>query len=1377
MSRFALLAVVAVLSTGLSLPKLRAADQTREELVRNPGFDEDANGDELPDGWSVLRDRVLWREKVYLSRDYELVSKPQAYVLATQDLHLKPGARYTLTLTMKGDGGAMGGALLLHGPQKPTREMPLMWRVKPSQEYEKYVGTFTAPEGATRLYLYNTAREGTIYYDRVSIYEGEPSDAVIGPVNWRPLDQPIGEPLATPHIDWASPLPQGPIKTFITLRAYRCLRDVIELGQRIDLDYDLVETGYEGQDCLSETNRRAMKRMDANEYQVYLVPSRIPPALVKSIRQRVEAGAGLVVVEGFGQASKFTDLKTLQTVDDEHFLRSGIPWQRMPEKILSAVQIGRLGEGRVVRLVFPSDVGRVWGLLPSENSMDAYKARQFEYWEWWHSLLAKALVWAAGREGDVRLQAVAADARRIELAASGAPAGARAQVVVRSAREIRFDGPLLRREPQDISLQADGRLTVPLGEKLPAGPVLADVTLRDAQGKVLAWGSFVAEIPQAARIVELKTDQETYRPDSQIGLRVRLTGEKACNIDVAMKLIDAFGRVVAARVEHVQVGPGEQAWSGSLPIGKPLCVHHRAEVRLLAAGHEQDRAWTDVLVSEIGPQRAADDFLATTWSPGMTHPVILAQYTALERAVGLNSQFGSSLYAMSEHGTPCAGYIGGTGGAFRCEKYSGTGIRPRCLSDAKVVEAFTTAAEESARNQRTFGPFAVGIADEAFLASRHRRDEMCFCAHCEARYRRWLQQQYPTIQALNAQWGTAFTAWDEVRGAKTEDVRGKENFSPFVDFRTFMTDVWVEACKAETDAYHRGAPEVPVGHTNTFGAEPFCGNDYWKLCTRVGFGWGQEYSEAIKAQGQKAVFELWRSFVETPQARRSRAAGGSPDAARPFFNYGWIGYSHTEAAAHYEPWWLALHGSRGVSYYATNSLDASRRVSWALVHPTMNLTGYSRAVQETLRDLRAGCGKLLLEYEREKPQAALLWSYPSMLVSWCESQADQVEPNEQPGTDSYGTYFKSALNFRQHLDELQLDYVYLAPEQILDGPALNEHRLLFLPFTVAASPAIVDRLQAYVQAGGVLVGDLRCLRTDEHGKPLAKDGGLKRLFGVERGDGGVDYGRTTVTFSAAGSDIDLRGQAVELHGREPLTAAGATSLAAHAGGEPAVLVRPLGKGLTVYLNFALPEYDLVTRELVRQLTARARIARPVLAKAATGDAPPKAYERNTFTRGPISVHGFIRDHRRAKDSDPVQVAFEKPAHVYDVRAGKYLGHTASVQATLAPGDTALYACLPYEVRGMQIAGPQQIVAGQELRLQMVVQAEGQTWGDHVFHLELLSPDGTTVWHYTQNVLAPGGKKEICIPLAWNEAPGRWTAKVRDVLSGKVAETVFEVTVR
>ena len=1331
-----------------------------EEILKNPGFDEDVDGNGLPDHWSTTQDRILWREKVFMGKDYEVVSKSPAYVLATQNIALQKGKQYTLTLRCKGEDGGLVGALIVHGETKPVQEMPIIWRAEPATEYEEIVRSFVAPNSVARLYIYNVAKtQGTVYYDRVSLREGPPDRTIITQLRFNKIDRPLTPPVECPHIDWASPLAGGPVKTFASIRDFRCMRQFIELSQRIDLDYDLVHTGYNGDQAASETGRRAMQRLKDGFYEVYIVPSRMSDMMVKSIKERVEAGAGLFIIEGFGRTKRFMDVNTLEEVGEDHYLRAGIPWDLMPEKILESIQVGRLGKGRVVRMVFPLATSRVWGLMPIESSREAWMSRQCEYWEWWELLLAKGVLWAAGRDAQTRLEQVGSDASAIRVQAVNSPAGASARVIIRSGREIRFDGPLLRTDAKAVSLGEQGRLDVNVPQDMPAGPVIADVVLLDAKGKALVSGSFTTTTPQTAKIVDLVASPAAVNPDQTFEMPVKLEAASGCTASIEAKLIDAFGRVVDATAQTMQLGAGAHDVALTLAMRRPLCVHHKAFVRVLVNGLEQDSRWITILSPSVGPSRAMQDFTAMPWGPGMSHPVVESYYAQRVREIGLNGEFAGTPYAISEHGFPGGSYVGGMA-AYRETEFSPSGVRRRCLSDPEIVKQVRTIAVDSGEKQEPFGLFAVGITDEAFLSSRHKRHEVCFGPHCQTRYRKWLQARYGTLAALNGQWGTSYESWDDVQGARTEDVRHKDNFGPFVDFRTFMTDVWMEACKDVVDAYHEVSPDMPIGHTNTFGAGPFNGNDYWKLCTRTGFAWGQEYSEAIKHTGHKAIFDIWRSFVDTPQARASRT---QPDT--PFFNYGWIGYQHTTAAAHYEPWWLALHGSRGASYYATNSIAAERGISWALVYPTLSLTEFSGAVQESLTDLRGGCGKVFMEYQREQPKTALLWSHPSMLVSWCESKTDQPVPDERDRTDSYGSYFRSALHFRQHVNELQLDYSYVAPEQIIRSNELAKYPMLFLPFTIAASEELIGKLETYVETGGVLVGDLRCLRTDEHGKPFSGHSPLERLFGVRRKSARIDYGRTKVTLSGQAEGIGLTNGTVELHGREDLTAAGATALASHATGEPAVLVEPKGKGLAVYLNFGLPAYDVTVRELLRQIVGRAGIERLITAENPAGDNPPRCYERNTFRRGTISVHAFIRDHRRCEDTDPVRLDFGKRSHTYDMRAKRYVGTVSSVDTTVSPGDTALYACLPYHVTSLSVRVPDSAEADGDLRVEAILEADSQSLGDHVFHLDLIDPAGETAWHYARNELAVSGKLSYAVPLATNEEPGKWTIRVRDVLTG------------
>ena len=1370
MIRIRLTAIALLLAAGA-----HAQVESPGELLKNPGFDTPNVDGTLPADWSTTTDRVLWRERVYMSKDYELVSKPPTYVLATQDVRLKKGRKYTITVNCRGEGDAIMGALILHGETQPRREMPLIWNAEPTAVYEDYIRTFVAPNPVARLYIYNIAKtKGTMYYNRVSLREGEPDVPVISQLSFRKIDRPLTPPPETRHIPWATPLAGGPLKAFITLRNFRCLRQVIELQQRLDLDCDVVHTGYSGDECSSETGRRAMKRLTDGYYEVYVVPSRLPVPLRKAIRERVEQGAGLVVIEGFGRTSELLDTRTLSSAPPDHCLWQGIPWKSMPHDILDNISTGTCGKGRVVRLSFPRDRSRVWGLIPNDNKLVAYKTRQFEYWEFWESLFAKVFLWAARRESDCSLSLVSSTPSSASLRIDNTPAGATASVICRSAREIRFDGPLHRWGPTEHTIPSDGQLRVTIPTKMPAGDVLIDAVVKNAKGNVLGWSSFAINTPQQATIEALTPEQSTCAGNETVELSATLTAPAACNVTLETSLVDAFGRRIAHSVSKHSIPAAPAAIPIRVAVRNPLCVHHKAFVRVLVNGKEQDSQWVTVLVPEIGREAVYNDFVAMPWGPGMSHPITGKAYAERTRAMGLNGEFARRPYLSTENGLLAGGYIGGMG-MFRESKNTGTGIRSRCLSDPELIAKHIENAKRGAEAQQPYGLFAVGITDEAFLSSRHSRNELCHSPHCQKRYRQWLRDKYGSINALNSEWGTTHTAWEQITGARTEDVRGKPNFAPFVDFRTFMTDVWIDACRTVTDAYHEITPDMPIGHTNTFGAGPFNGNDYWKLCTQTGFAWGQEYSEAIKGTGHKAIFDLWRSFAETPEARKSRATPGKP--TRPFFNHGWIGYHHSVEAAHYEPWWLALHGARGVSYFATNAIDASRGVSWALVYPTLSLTRYSIAVQDALRDLRNGCGKLLMEYTRQEPRIALFWSHASMLSAWCESSETNPVPNENDTTDSYGSYFRSALHFRQHINELQLDYEYVAPAQVLAGNVLSKYPLTILPFTSAIAPEVVDRLAEYVKNGGVLLADLRTCRTNANGKPSANSAMLRALFGLERTDATAVYAASAVQLTDGESGIGPVPMEISTFGHEQLAASSANALARHADGTPAVFVRPLGEGLAIYLNFLLPKYDIGARELIRQICERAGIERRITAESVEDETvPPRCYELNTFSRSGIDVHGFIRDHRRSTDSPATHIRFQDTRHTYDIRAGKYLGMTASTDTALAPGETLLLARLPYRVSKLQFTLPAATTPGASLSITAEVSSDGNASpGDHIFHLELIAPDGHTVPHYATNLLARNGKLNHQIPLALNDPPGKWQIQATDLLTGTTATATFRLS--
>ena len=509
------------------------------QLLVNPGFEIDEDGDGVPDGWSTGPDRARLRETVFMGGNNELVSVGETYVLATQDITLEPGETYTISFQARGSGGGLAGTLIVHGEEQPLREMPLMWNVAVDEDFAEYGRSFVAPNPVARLYIYNVARSGEVAYDWVSLTRGEPTRAYLNSFSFGERDEPDEQPVMREGImRWGTPLAGGPLRALFSIYVYRTVREVVELAQRVELDWDVIEGGYTGDSLASPDGREVMRRMDEGDYEVYVTASRLDARLEEEIRAQVEAGAGLVVISGFGRLGRYCDQEDLQVVEGDHYLMRDIPWDYLPRHILNEVRVGQIGAGRVVWLNFPTDVSRVWGIMPVENDHAAWMAREMRYWEYWFAFIGRAIHYAARGESGIEL-APAPD--RTGVAVTGAPEGATVDVTLRHVRELRWGEPELRYVTQTGPAAQPLTLTMPADA--PAGDLLADTIVRDGDGGALAWGTMLISSAQPATIAEIALDREWHEPGGTVSARLAFDGDLPAGASVQAWLVDSWGRI------------------------------------------------------------------------------------------------------------------------------------------------------------------------------------------------------------------------------------------------------------------------------------------------------------------------------------------------------------------------------------------------------------------------------------------------------------------------------------------------------------------------------------------------------------------------------------------------------------------------------------------------------------------------------------------------------------------------------------------------------------------------------------------------------------------------------------------------------------------
>src|SRR6185312_5266888 len=135
----------------------------------------------------------------------------------------------------------------------------------------------------------------------------------------------------------------------------------------------------------------------------------------------------------------------------------------------------------------------------------------------------------------------------------------------------------------------------------------------------------------------------------------------------------------------------------------------------------------------------------------------------------------------------------------------------------------------------------------------------CYCDLCAAAFRRWLEERYGTLDALNAAWYTTFwshrfSAWDQIEppSALTEHWRGPDHTAfqgITLDYHRFMSDAMLANFRAEKAAV-RAHSDRPVT-TNLMGL--YRPVDYHRWADDLDFASWDNYPPDDTSQARMAL--------------------------------------------------------------------------------------------------------------------------------------------------------------------------------------------------------------------------------------------------------------------------------------------------------------------------------------------------------------------------------------------------------------------------------------------------------------------------------------------------------------------------------------------
>jgi hypothetical protein len=1174
--------------------------------------------------------------------------------------------------------------------------------------------------------------------------------------------------VVTPHIDWARPLHGGPVRVLAIAHKEQG-RWPIELSQRFDFDLTTVychSQGHLGSPQVAHSKGLiaqssadvAARLLQAMNGPIDVVVSDIPfSTLGEEVGARLEEligrGAGYVeLVDGIDLAGYSPDPD-----GQRQMVSAAVPVAALRKL---AKEFGTANEAarKIVGLWTKPNAGRIANIADYPRDADPPDDNRLQYLdlidleqEAWCALIGRSVLWAGDRAGA---------ASRIET-----------RWPVEAIRRVDMPFALALSQSSDSPLKlrvwdADGRLRHEgVGSEIPqlsAGRYVVGLQAIGETG-VLDWRFDTFAVSAGIDIASLQLDNSHQKPGGTIRAAVTLSSDPEPGMRLRCDVLDNYGRCVSTRTR-----PATREAAFEVPFAESLHIYNYVNLALLDENGgvicEDRRAF---YVAHNGP--APDDLNWFVWEAG-------TGFDPRRRAVL------KQLARMGMRGALVGGKVGPAAVSAAMANahpvlyaYRMTGVDVNAQGEATPSFANPDHLSAAIRQIRPLveqglylSPLFYYLGDDV----RHTKSPGIDFGW-SASYRSFLagqmRERYPTLDALNRAWGTAYASFDDVAPIGKADALAalaQDDSAPlchWVDHQLSADAMIADWWRAMDRDIHDLAPHVPsnIGSMVIGWSWPGCGFDFWQL-----------------AEGKDLVFQYPNPWVH--DIFRS-AAGSNAYHGTWYGGYGLYNYP-PYIDQEYLPWWslfrdINLHGL----YYGGQSqaYNAER-----LLGPDLGPVKGVAKIFDNLAELKNGIAKLLFSADRQDDRIAVVYAPENLHASVVFEKGLPKSVNWDglmTGGDLYA-YMQSFEGMTYLLSDMGFSYEVIPSSQLTSKSSLNDRwRAIALPQHLRVTEEQAEYLRRFVRTGGTLIADIfpgvldgRC-RADH-------DGVLADLFGARYGGGIPDKSVVLMQRGTTADQRNLGSLAVDSSVRLD----GAQALGTTAEGTPIILSNQYGEGRAILFNAMIRDYQIwrtLSEELPWRDTIAALLADEAGLEPAIGCEVAALYEDRTHRVQATEFHRYrlgggeyvalLRHPKLRPDSavymsdlrpKPAWIDFGHTAHVYDVRRGMYRGKTDRVEDVVYPGRAELYALLPYEVRGMVTTAS---LADYALTVEAEIVAGDSDAAlvPHVFHIEVFDPRGGIRPELTRNVVGDLGKCRERFFLGYNASPGVWRVEVRDVATG------------
>ncbi len=1129
----------------------------------------------------------------------------------------------------------------------------------------------------------------------------------------------FSDTVKTPHYPWLSKKEKSADVLF--LLPVDGIRDMIEMKQRMPLN-PVTPTVFPSSFSMSwrvnvslppgsEQNGTEFveKYLDGKHYQAIVIGSEArapwvkkrvlwstyPQSVRTKILNQVKNGAGLLYInpEGVDAELKkiFEYLKPIPAA-----LSASMDFQSAPFFSRTNIRTGTYGRGRIVVIQYPAQGFLTPHAGGRANEFQILK-NDHRYQEYQFAILCRLLNWSMGKDIVLSGMKMTQDSVVLDSLAAG-----------------------------NVTLDLFDRYTQPLGtirasvkpgkNRIPISGLRGGTNYVHARFEDRDFAFASADVKPEERICGI-TMKSSFAKKETVAGKVKLSAkaEKECTVKVEIR--DQTGRVV-----HRQDGL-HFTWKPE----NAVVNRHTVRARLLKNGKVVDEFQKPFNLPEVF--HASENFSNLLWAGSDCVPEYTIPYRwEAVRSFGFNFLYAGGTaepdfcrlmqVANLEVGSNWLGpyMFHSHSGLAEWEKTHDKKYlkRPQCPNNPAQWDP--TKAGSSAELFHDFGTRHIfQLGDEMSMTYYNAVWDVCFCPFCMKDFRAWLQQRYPSLDALNKEWATAFKTWEEVIPMTRIEIFMHASPAPWVEHRLYMDQLFAKTLQAIRTNLRKKYPGANVGPTGV-NQPPHVYGGNWNF-------WNMREFECASMYGTARIPLSFRRNQRIVMQYR--------------------GYETPESVTRYSFWEGIFAGERNTNNW------------WEpiFILPDLRESVLRQYYKEILWELRSGVGDLLYHTAKQTDQVAILHSQNSLISNFIKQKKSD--------------YYQKELAFATALEDLGIAYRFIAPEELENG-VLKQFKALILPEASALSDKEAEAIRSFVRGGGTLIADYEPGIQNEVCNPR-KTPVLNDLFGITTQSFNL---RKVVSHNLPDLVIHQAGHGIKTSAGKALYEAETDN-----GKVPLVVVSKFGSGKTAFLNF-VPEYNTARMhgtdkgflKLLDQLLGIRSCGR------AESDSPVMhSYYRNGnnlyVTLLPVPPKGMWQKMTLAelkKKSFDAPFRTEEKGHLYDVRSGKYLGYGNSFHIRLTPGDGTVLALLPYSVKKLTVEHPAEAKQGEKVTLKTAVRTSSSA-GHHVLLMRVFEPDGRENLEYRQIKSTADGRRDFTLPFAWNDAKGTWKIRIKDAASGVTAE--------